>query len=107
MNKARYVLYGMPGVGKSTFAKILSKKLGLKHINMGNLLRNEVNSNNSELGRKIKVYINSGQLIPDELATKFITHHLIDASNQGGYILDGYPRTINQGEAILNHSIIK
>ena len=103
----KIILYGMPGVGKSTFAGILSERLGLKHINMGNLLRNEINFNKSELSLKFKAWIDSGHLIPDNLATEFITQYLIDASKQGGYILDGYPRTINQGKEILNHSIIK
>ncbi|MGQ9477491.1 MAG: adenylate kinase [Candidatus Bipolaricaulia bacterium] len=95
--KARgIVLLGPPGAGKGTQAALLAKELELKHISTGEILREEV-ERGTELGRKAKAYMDRGELVPDELVIAMLRGRLDSGS---GFILDGFPRTLNQAEAL-------
>jgi len=93
------VLLGPPGAGKGTQAERLSKDFGLRYIATGNMLRDAV-SNGSELGRQAKEYMNRGDLVPDELIIAMIKEALEQPGADRGFILDGFPRTEAQAEAL-------
>lgn len=106
---AKLILFGPPGAGKGTQAKLLSEKFALPHISTGDILRGEV-KNNTELGQKAKEYMNSGKLVPDTLVTEIVKKRMSEGDVKGGFILDGYPRTKSQAQAldeILNKQIDK
>ena len=93
------VFLGPPGSGKGTQAKIICRKLGILHLSTGDLLREGV-KNGTELGKKAKKYMQAGELVPDELIVGLIEEKLASGSLDGGYILDGFPRTVPQAEAL-------
>jgi adenylate kinase len=93
------VLLGPPGAGKGTQAERLSKDFGLRYIATGNMLRDAV-GNGSELGRQAKEYMNRGDLVPDELIIAMIKEALEQPGADRGFILDGFPRTEAQAEAL-------
>lgn len=93
------VLFGPPGSGKGTQAKILAEKFHLEHISTGDLFRYNI-KNNTQLGQEAQTYINHGKLVPDELTTEMLIDELKRNSNKKGFILDGYPRTKSQAEAL-------
>ena len=93
------ILLGPPGVGNGTVAEKLSKKLNIPHIATGDLLRENV-SQKTELGVKAKSYMGRGLLVPDELVIEMIKDILIKDDCKKGFILDGFPRTINQANQI-------
>lgn len=93
----RLILLGAPGAGKGTQAKMLSSKLNIPHISTGDILREEL-KNETALGKEAKKYIESGQLVPDELVTRITTEKLKTNSCKNGFILDGFPRNIKQAE---------
>jgi adenylate kinase len=96
----RLVLLGPPGAGKGTLAALLRKSLGFMHISTGDILREEM-KNDTALGHEAKKYIDSGELVPDEVVTKLIESKLtLSAQVDGGYMLDGFPRTRKQAEAL-------
>jgi adenylate kinase len=95
----RLILLGPPGAGKGTQSKVLAKKLKLPHISTGDLLRLNV-SQNTELGRKAKSFMDQGALVPDELVTQMLIERIKNPDVESGFILDGYPRNINQAEAL-------
>ncbi len=95
----RFILFGPPGVGKGTQAKILSSKLKIAHISTGDLLREAVSSG-SELGRKAKEIMDAGQLVSDDIMIGIIREVLQSPKCQYGFILDGFPRTVPQAEAL-------
>ena len=86
---------GPPGVGKGTQAKILKEKLGIAHISTGELLRTEID-NDTKIGKIAKRYINQGNLVSDNLILEIVKDRLAMADCKNGYILDGFPRTLNQ-----------
>ena len=94
--RKRIILLGPPGAGKGTQAKLLAAKNGLAHLSTGDILRDEV-TRDTELGRKAKGYMNRGDLVPDELIIDMIEGRL---DKDGGFILDGFPRTVTQAEAL-------
>jgi len=94
--RKRIILLGPPGAGKGTQAKLLAAKNGLAHLSTGDILRDEV-TRDTELGRKAKGYMNRGDLVPDELIIDMIEGRL---DEDGGFILDGFPRTVTQAEAL-------
>lgn len=105
----KLILFGPPGAGKGTQAKLLSAKLTLPHISTGDILRNEV-KNNTNLGQQAKEYMNAGKLVPDALVTEMVKKRMSGSDLKNGFILDGYPRTKSQAEAldkILNEKIDK
>lgn len=93
------IIFGSPGVGKGTQAKILASKLGIAHISTGDLLREAIKKE-SELGKKAKKIVESGGLVPDEIMAGMIKDVLLDDRCKNGFILDGYPRTIKQAQIL-------
>ena len=96
----RIVLLGPPGAGKGTQAKVLSDKLNILHISTGDIFR-DVKKSGSELGEKLSDYMNRGVLVPDDIVNRIVVERLQkDDIKESGFILDGYPRTKNQAEAL-------
>ncbi len=93
------VLLGPPGAGKGTQSKRLAERLGVPHISTGDLLRKNV-TDNTELGREAKSYMDKGLLVPDELVTRMLTGRFEQEDVKGGFILDGYPRNTAQAETL-------
>jgi adenylate kinase len=89
------VLLGAPGSGKGTQAVDLAKQLAIPHISLGDLLRYH-KSNDTSLGRKAAEYMDKGLLVPDSLAIEVLAARVAEPDAKAGYILDGFPRTINQ-----------
>jgi len=97
----RIILLGPPGSGKGTQAKFLSKRYGIPHIAMGDILREEV-AKKTPLGEKVNVYMSKGELVPDEIVIEVLKKRLQEADCTNGFILDGFPRTLNQAKALDN-----
>ncbi len=95
----KLILFGPPGAGKGTQAKLLSERLRLPHISTGDILRNEV-KNQSDLGRQAKGFMESGQLVPDTLVSEMVKKRLAADDLGKGFILDGYPRTESQAKSL-------
>ncbi|MCD4699732.1 MAG: adenylate kinase [Phycisphaerae bacterium] len=95
----RVVLMGPPGAGKGTQAKRLVEKFGMVHLSSGDILRAE-RSSGSELGEKLKSYMDAGELVPDEVVVKIMAGAVAKQDPQKGLLLDGFPRTIIQAEAL-------
>jgi adenylate kinase len=95
----RIVLLGPPGSGKGTQASALEKQRGVAHIASGDLLRANVRDNTA-LGQKAKPYMDRGELVPDELILDMMAERLSQPDAQEGYVLDGFPRTVKQAEAL-------
>lgn len=93
------ILFGPPGVGKGTQAKILSEKFHIPHISTGDLLREEI-KHETDLGMKAKVLMDAGNLVPDDVMIEMIRKILISPNCKNGIILDGFPRTVAQAEAL-------
>ncbi len=93
------VLLGPPGVGKGTQAKILSERTGLAHISSGDLFRENL-KNQTELGKLAQTYMSKGELVPDDVTIAMIRDRLNRPDCKGGAILDGFPRTPAQAEAL-------
>lgn len=93
------VLLGPPGVGKGTQAKVLAKQTGLAHISSGDLFRENI-KNDTELGKLAKSYMNRGELVPDDVTIAMIRDRFTRSDCQQGAILDGFPRTPVQADAL-------
>jgi adenylate kinase len=93
------ILLGPPGSGKGTQALRLSQKLKIPHISTGDLFRENL-SKNTELGKKVKSYMEAGKLVPDELVLDMLFARISQPDSARGYLLDGFPRTIPQAEAL-------
>lgn len=93
------IMLGLPGAGKGTQAKKLSKKYSIPHISTGDIFRNAI-KNETELGKKAEEYLDSGGLVPDKVTNDIVRERLKEDDCEEGFILDGYPRTINQAEAL-------
>ncbi len=93
------IIFGAPGVGKGTQAKILSKKLNIPHISTGDILRAAI-KNETELGKKAKEIVGKGDLVPDEIMGGIIKDTLQSDVCKNGFILDGFPRTVRQAELL-------
>ena len=89
------VLLGAPGSGKGTVGKILAENLKLAHISTGDLFRENL-KNETELGKEAKVYMDKGELVPDELTVRMLEKRMEESDVENGAILDGFPRTRNQ-----------
>jgi len=96
-----FVLLGAPGVGKGVQGDLLSEKLSVPKISTGDILRDEV-KNNTDFGKEAQKYFEKGELVPDNLMEKIIENRLQNDDCKRGFILDGYPRTVNQAEFLLN-----
>ncbi|MCS7118501.1 MAG: adenylate kinase [Archaeoglobaceae archaeon] len=93
------VLLGAPGAGKGTQAKIIMEKYGIPQISTGDMLREAV-TKGTELGKKAREYMNQGKLVPDEIVVEIVRERLSQKDCEKGFILDGFPRTIAQAEAL-------
>ena len=100
----KLVLLGAPGAGKGTQAEIISEKYSIPTISTGNIIRAAL-KNGTEMGLKAKAYIDSGRLVPDDVVIGIIKERLAQSDCQNGFILDGFPRTIPQAEALDNMNI--
>lgn len=97
---ATYIVFlGPPGAGKGTQAKVLAERLGLAHISSGDLFRENL-SRQTELGKLAKSYMDRGELVPDDVTIGMIRERLSRPDCQGGAILDGFPRTPAQADAL-------
>ena len=92
-------MLGPPGIGKGSYAKELSKRLGIPHISTGDIFREEIKKE-TELGKKVKEYVEKGELVPDEIVIEVVRNRLSQPDCQKGFILDGFPRTLNQAKAL-------
>lgn len=97
MSSKLLVFFGAPGVGKGTQAKIISSKLHIPHISTGDILRNAIKKK-TELGLKAKVLMDKGELVPDEIMLELVKEVLKSDNCKNGFILDGFPRTVDQAE---------
>jgi adenylate kinase len=95
----RLILFGAPGVGKGTQAKLISSKLNIPHISTGDILRQSV-KDQTELGKKAQEIMNRGDLVPDDIMIGIIQDRLHKSDCMKGFILDGFPRTVNQAVAL-------
>ena len=95
----RLILLGPPGAGKGTHAKVLSEKYGLSHLATGDILRKQIREKNF-LGMQAKDIIERGGLVPDELVNQMMVEQIRQNGILKGFILDGYPRTLGQAEAL-------
>ena len=99
MKKKIIILFGPPGSGKGTQALQIAERFGLVHISTGDLFRSEI-SNETPLGKKAQEFMNKGELVPDEVTVGMLKNRVVETWESNGYILDGFPRTIAQAEAL-------
>lgn len=95
----KIIMLGAPGAGKGTQAKKIAAKYSIPHISTGDIFRANI-KNNTELGQKAKIYMDKGELVPDELVVDLIMDRFKEPDCAKGYVLDGFPRTIPQAEAL-------
>ncbi len=95
----KLILLGAPGAGKGTQAEIISEKYNIPTISTGNIIRAAL-KNGTEMGLKAKAYTEKGELVPDDVVIGIIKERLAESDCQGGFILDGFPRTIPQAKAL-------
>ena len=97
------IFLGAPGVGKGTYTSRIKEKYGLQHISTGDIFRENM-KNNTLLGQEAKSYIDKGKLVPDEVTINMVKDRLSKEDIKDGYILDGFPRTIPQADALAEFS---
>lgn len=93
----RLIIFGPPGVGKGTTSAMIVKEYKIKHISSGNIIR-EVATRKTQNGDNVKPYLEKGLLVPDEIITRLIKERLTDLDCENGFVLDGFPRNINQAQ---------
>jgi adenylate kinase len=99
VKKVKLVIFGPPGSGKGTYASRLQTKLNVDVFATGDILR-EIMKEESSLGKKVKGYVEKGQLVPDDVVIQVLKERMSRATNKNGFILDGFPRTIEQAKAL-------
>lgn len=99
MQNLRLVFIGPPGIGKGTYASAISRIYGIPHISTGDIFREEIEKQ-TELGKKVESYVKKGELVPDEIVIEVVKNRLQKEDCKEGFILDGFPRTIKQAEAL-------
>lgn len=97
----KIIMLGAPGAGKGTQAKRIADKYEIPHISTGDIFRANI-KNGTELGKKAKEYMDQGLLVPDELTVNLVIDRVSNDDCKNGYVLDGFPRTIPQAEALDN-----
>lgn len=101
----KLILLGAPGAGKGTQAEVIAEHLNIPTISTGNIIREALKSG-TEMGRKAKEYMDAGKLVPDDIVIGIIQERLAQPDCAGGFILDGFPRTIPQAEALDRMGIV-
>jgi adenylate kinase len=94
----RLLLIGAPGAGKGTQAERLAERFSITHISSGDVLRQHVKDQTS-IGQTIKAYVDAGDLVPDSVVMDMLRKPVVTAAESGGYVLDGFPRTVEQAKA--------
>ena len=97
----KIIMLGAPGAGKGTQAKQIASKYEIPHISTGDIFRANI-KNGTELGKKAKAYMDQGALVPDELTCDLVMDRIAQDDCERGFVLDGFPRTIPQAEALTN-----
>lgn len=97
----KIIMLGAPGAGKGTQAKKIAAKYNIPHISTGDIFRANI-KNGTELGKKAKTYMDQGLLVPDDLVVDLVVDRVNQEDCAEGYVLDGFPRTIPQAEALTN-----
>lgn len=95
----RVILLGPPGAGKGTQAKHISREFGIPHISTGDIFMKNI-TGETELGIKAKEYLDKGHLVPDEITIDLVRNRIREDDAKDGYLLDGFPRNLNQGEVL-------
>lgn len=95
----KIIMLGAPGAGKGTQAKMIAEKYSIPHISTGDIFRANIKEG-TELGKKAKTYMDKGELVPDDLVVDLVVDRLAKDDAVKGYVLDGFPRTIPQAEAL-------
>lgn len=95
----RFIIFGPPGAGKGTYASRLGRELKIAEVSTGDIFRDEV-KRNTDLGRKVAEFLSKGELVPDEIVTDVLAKRIHMPDTEHGFILDGYPRTIEQAKAL-------
>src|SRR6202050_5457084 len=93
------IILGKQGAGKGTQSTVLSEKLGIPHVSTGDILRNAVKAEN-ELGKKVASILEAGDLVSDDIVNELVRRRFQEPGAAGGVLLDGFPRTIGQAEAL-------
>lgn len=92
-----FIIFGPPGAGKGTYSRRLQERLGIPAISTGDIFRDAIASN-TELGKKVSAYVERGELVPDEIVNEVLKSRLTEPDCRKGFILDGYPRTVDQAK---------
>jgi len=100
------ILFGSPGSGKGTQAKLLKQSLGIAHISTGDMLRERVASGD-EVGRAVASLMQAGELVPDETVNRLVEERIDQPDCVNGFILDGYPRTVNQAKLLAELLVLR
>ena len=100
----RFILLGQPGAGKGTQASFITKKYGIPQISTGDMLRAAIKAG-TELGMKAKKLMDAGQLVPDDVILDLVRHRIGEPDCAGGFLFDGFPRTLAQAEAMKNAGV--
>jgi len=95
----RVILLGPPGAGKGTQARHISRRFGIPHISTGDIFMKNI-TGETELGKKAKEYLDKGYLVPDEVTIDLVRNRIREEDAKTGYLLDGFPRNLNQGEVL-------
>ncbi|MBZ4651912.1 MAG: adk [Proteiniphilum sp.] len=93
------VIFGAPGSGKGTQSEKIAERYGLQHVSTGEILREEIASS-TELGKLAESYMSKGELVPDHVVIEMLEELIVKKSDAKGFIFDGFPRTVPQGEAL-------
>lgn len=101
----KVILLGAPGAGKGTQAALLAEEYSIPHISTGDIFRKNIKEK-TEIGLLAKSYIDQGKLVPDEVTVKIVENRLKEADCANGFLLDGFPRTVNQAEELVKISDI-
>jgi adenylate kinase len=100
------ILFGSPGSGKGTQAKLLKESLGIAHISTGDMLRERVASGD-EVGRSVSSLMQAGELVPDETVNRLVEERIDQPDCANGFILDGYPRTVQQAQLLAELLVLR
>ena len=95
----RMILLGLPGAGKGTQAKLIAERVGLLHVSTGDMFR-DASAEGTELGKRAQGYMSRGELMPDEVTIGMLLERIAEPDAEPGFMLDGFPRTIAQAEAL-------